>query len=70
VERNTVGRNGCYVAGIREQTEQEEKRTIPEGSERGFFSDMRVREGRRRRYLLKESLGIVMVITTSVITVH
>jgi hypothetical protein len=31
---------------------------------------MRESAGRGRRYLLKESLGIVVVITTSVITVH
>lgn len=44
MERNTVGRNGCYVAAVREQTEQEEKRIIPEGSEWSSFSDMRERE--------------------------
>jgi len=28
VERNTVRRNGSYVAGVKEQTEEEEKRII------------------------------------------
>jgi len=40
VERNTVGRNGCYVAGIEEQIDEEEKRIIQEGSEWCSFSDM------------------------------
>ena len=40
MERNTVGRNGCYVAGVKEQTEEEEKRIVQEGIEWCSFNDM------------------------------
>jgi len=65
-----VGRNGCYVASINEQTEEEEKRIFQEGSEWCSFSDIGCERERGRRSLLKESLGIVVVITSSVIMVQ
>ena len=68
-----MGRNGCCVAGIKEQTEEEKKRIIQEGSEWCSFSDMAGKgegDGKGRRRLLKESLEIVVVITSSVIIVQ
>jgi hypothetical protein len=55
---------------IKEQTEKEEKRIIQEGSEWCSFSDMGGEKEKGRRSLLKESLGIVVVITSSVIMVQ